>query len=118
ITPAMEAARLIMAAGGKPQRTILVCLWAGEEFGLWGSKSWVQRNKIKLDNNLERLKTIGENIETDLKSIESYEKNKNELGKNLDSISEKCKKKESEYQANLNIKSSLEEKISESINAK
>jgi carboxypeptidase Q len=49
ITPVMEAARLIMAAGGKPQRTILVCLWAGEEFGLWGSKSWVQRNKIKLD---------------------------------------------------------------------
>ena len=45
ITPAMEAARLIMEAGGKPKRTILVCLWAGEEFGLWGSKSWVQRNE-------------------------------------------------------------------------
>jgi Zn-dependent M28 family amino/carboxypeptidase len=41
----MEAARLIMAAGGKPKRTILVCLWAGEEFGLWGSKSWVSENK-------------------------------------------------------------------------
>jgi hypothetical protein len=49
ITPAMEAARLIMAAGGKPKRTILVCLWAGEEFGLWGSKNWVQDNKMKLD---------------------------------------------------------------------
>lgn len=48
-TPAMEAARLIMAAGGKPKRTIVVCLWAGEEFGLWGSKSWVERNKTKLD---------------------------------------------------------------------
>jgi Zn-dependent M28 family amino/carboxypeptidase len=44
VTPAMEAARLIMEAGGKPKRTILVCLWAGEEFGLWGSKSWVARN--------------------------------------------------------------------------
>lgn len=44
VTPAMEAARLIMAAGGKPQRTILVCLWAGEEFGLLGSKSWVEKN--------------------------------------------------------------------------
>lgn len=33
-TPAMEAARLIMAAGGKPDRTILVCMWAGEEFGI------------------------------------------------------------------------------------
>lgn len=47
-TPAMEAARLIMKAGGKPKRTILVCLWAGEEFGLLGSTSWVLRNKDKL----------------------------------------------------------------------
>jgi len=47
-TPAMEAARLIMAAGGKPKRTILVCLWAGEEFGLLGSKHWVEANKDKL----------------------------------------------------------------------
>ncbi len=49
VTPAMEAARLIMKAGGKPKRTILVCLWAGEEFGLLGSKSWVKRNKDKLN---------------------------------------------------------------------
>jgi hypothetical protein len=49
VSPAMEAARLIMASGGKPKRTILVCLWAGEEFGLWGSKSWVARNKNSLD---------------------------------------------------------------------
>ena len=48
MTPAMEAARLIMKAGGKPKRTILVCLWAGEEFGLYGSTSWVARNKDKL----------------------------------------------------------------------
>jgi Zn-dependent M28 family amino/carboxypeptidase len=49
ITPAMEAARLIMAAGGKPKRTILVTLWAAEEFGLWGSKHWVEQNTNKLD---------------------------------------------------------------------
>ena len=48
-TPAMEAARLIMEAGGKPKRTILVCLWSGEEFGLLGSKSWIERNRDKLD---------------------------------------------------------------------
>jgi len=48
VTPAMEAARLIMAAGGKPKRTILVCLWAAEEFGLLGSKHWVESNKEKL----------------------------------------------------------------------
>lgn len=46
-TPAMEAARLIMKAGGKPKRTILVTLWAGEEFGLIGSQSWVKRNEDK-----------------------------------------------------------------------
>jgi Zn-dependent M28 family amino/carboxypeptidase len=49
VTPAMEAARLIMAAGGKPQRSILVCLWAGEEFGLLGSKSWVEKNQKNWD---------------------------------------------------------------------
>ncbi|MFA6127826.1 MAG: M20/M25/M40 family metallo-hydrolase [Bacteroidales bacterium] len=49
VSPAMEAARLIMAAGGKPQRSILVCLWAGEEFGLLGSKSYVEKNKKNWD---------------------------------------------------------------------
>lgn len=48
-TPAMEAARLIMEAGGKPKRTILVIMWAGEEFGLLGSQSWVDRHKDELD---------------------------------------------------------------------
>jgi len=48
LSPTMEAARLIMAAGGKPDRTILACLWAGEEFGLLGSKHWVETNKDKL----------------------------------------------------------------------
>lgn len=47
-TPTMETARLIMAAGGKPKRTMLFCLWAAEEFGLWGSQGWVDRNKEKL----------------------------------------------------------------------
>ncbi|HKL09052.1 MAG TPA: M28 family peptidase [Bacteroidales bacterium] len=50
VSPAMEAARLIMEAGGKPKRTILVCLWAAEEFGLLGSKHWVNENQSKLDN--------------------------------------------------------------------
>lgn len=49
VTPAMEAARLIMMAGGRPKRTILVCLWAAEEFGLLGSTSWIERNEEKLD---------------------------------------------------------------------
>ena len=42
-TPTMEAARLLMQAEAKPKRTILVMLYAGEEFGLLGSKSWIKR---------------------------------------------------------------------------
>jgi carboxypeptidase Q len=47
-TVALEAARLILAAGGKPKRTIMVHLWAGEEFGLLGSAAWVKQNPDKL----------------------------------------------------------------------
>ncbi len=46
-TVGMEAARLIMESGAKPKRSILVCLWAGEEFGLLGSKHWVESNQDK-----------------------------------------------------------------------
>lgn len=49
VAPNLEAARLIMAAGGKPRRSIAFCLWAGEEFGLLGSKHWVETNMDKLD---------------------------------------------------------------------
>jgi carboxypeptidase Q len=49
-TPSMEAARLILEAGGRPKRTILVILWAGEEFGLYGSTSWVNRYEDDLEN--------------------------------------------------------------------
>ena len=47
-TVAMEAARLILSAGGKPRRTIMVQLWAAEEFGLLGSAAWVKQNPDKL----------------------------------------------------------------------
>lgn len=47
VTPVMEAARLIKAAGGRPKRSIVFCLWAGEEFGLLGSKHWVENHKDK-----------------------------------------------------------------------
>lgn len=50
VSPTMEAARLIMEAGGKPKRTILAILWAGEEFGLLGSQSWVNSHKDELHN--------------------------------------------------------------------
>lgn len=42
VATTMEAARLLMAAGAKPRRTIRFMLWTGEEQGLLGSKAWVQ----------------------------------------------------------------------------
>lgn len=48
VSASMEAARQIMKAGGKPKRTILVALFAGEEFGLLGSKAWIKNNREKL----------------------------------------------------------------------
>lgn len=50
IAPSLEAARLLSAAGAKPKRSIVFALWAGEEFGLWGSKYWVEHNPDKLPN--------------------------------------------------------------------
>lgn len=49
VAPNLEMARMLMAAGGnKPDRTILFCFWAAEEFGLLGSKYWVEQNQDKL----------------------------------------------------------------------
>ncbi len=41
---AMEAARIIMASGLKPRRTIRVALWSGEEQGLNGSRAYVKQH--------------------------------------------------------------------------
>jgi len=40
----MEAARLIIATGVKPRRTIRVALWSGEEEGLLGSLAYVKQH--------------------------------------------------------------------------
>lgn len=50
VAPAMEAARLLAAAGAKPRRTIVFALWAAEEFGLLGSKHFVETNMEKIPN--------------------------------------------------------------------
>lgn len=49
VAPVMEAARLIAEAGGRPERTILFCLWAGEEFGLLGSKYFVESGTVPME---------------------------------------------------------------------
>lgn len=43
-TVAMEAVRIIQAAGLKPRRTIRIGLWTGEEQGLLGSRGYVTKN--------------------------------------------------------------------------
>ncbi|MFN8140273.1 MAG: M20/M25/M40 family metallo-hydrolase [Fimbriimonadales bacterium] len=45
---ALEAARILMAAGAKPKRTIRFILWTGEEQGLWGSRRYVEMHKDEL----------------------------------------------------------------------
>jgi carboxypeptidase Q len=45
---AMEAARLLMAVGARPKRTIRFVLWSGEEQGLLGSRAYVSRHKEEL----------------------------------------------------------------------
>ena len=45
----MEAARLLATSGAKPKRTILFCIWTGEEFGLLGSKFFVENKTVPLD---------------------------------------------------------------------
>jgi len=44
----MEAIRILIEAGAKPKRSIMVHLYAAEERGLIGSRSWVNQNKDKL----------------------------------------------------------------------
>lgn len=41
----LEAARLLMAAGARPKRSIMFILWTGEEQGLLGSREWVKQNE-------------------------------------------------------------------------
>lgn len=50
VAPNLEAARLLSLAEAEPKRSIVFCFWAAEEFGLWGSKHWVENNPEKLDN--------------------------------------------------------------------
>ena len=59
VAPTMEAARLLAASGAKPKRTILFCLWAGEEAGLYGSKHWVETNKDKWPNIINYINRDG-----------------------------------------------------------
>lgn len=87
VTPTMEAARLIMQAGGKPKRTILVFLFAGEEFGLLGSKSWIKRNPGKLTSISNMFnRDGGPTVANSLSVPESWMDDFNEICEPLSSI--------------------------------
>jgi len=45
----LEAARILMAAGAKPRRTIRFVNWTGEEQGLLGSAGYVKTHEAELD---------------------------------------------------------------------
>ena len=45
----LEAARLLAAAGAKPKRTLMFCIWTAEEFGLLGSKYFVENKTVPLE---------------------------------------------------------------------
>jgi hypothetical protein len=44
-----EAARLLMAVGARPKRTIRFALWSGEEQGLYGSRGYVRDHKDEME---------------------------------------------------------------------
>jgi len=44
VAAAMEAMRLLKAAGAQPKRTIRLALWGGEEEGLLGSRAYVEKH--------------------------------------------------------------------------
>jgi len=44
VAVAMEAVRILQAAGLKPRRTIRIALWTGEEQGLLGSRAYVKQH--------------------------------------------------------------------------
>jgi len=53
----LEAARLLAAAGARPKRSIMFCIWTGEEYGLLGSKYFVEQKTIpwnKISNYFNR----------------------------------------------------------------
>lgn len=45
----LEAARILMASGAKPKRTIRFVLWTGEEQGLLGSTAYVTKHADQMD---------------------------------------------------------------------
>ncbi len=52
----LEAARILMASGVKPKRTIRFMLWTGEEQGLMGSRAYVKKHRS--DGTLDKVSAV------------------------------------------------------------
>lgn len=48
----LEAARMILASGQRPKRTIRLILWGAEEVGLLGGKAYVERHRSRLRDHV------------------------------------------------------------------
>ncbi|MFN7172053.1 MAG: M28 family metallopeptidase [Fimbriimonadaceae bacterium] len=48
---ALEAAKLILQSGARPERTIRVALWTGEEQGLFGSIGYTEKHRDQIDKH-------------------------------------------------------------------
>jgi len=46
----LETARLLAMAGAKPKRSIIIAIWTAEEYGLLGSKYFVENNTVPLNS--------------------------------------------------------------------
>lgn len=53
----MEALRLLLATGYRPQRTIRVVLYMSEEIGLWGAKKYAAEAERKNENHIFALES-------------------------------------------------------------
>lgn len=69
----LEAARILMASGAKPKRTIRFILWTGEEQGLLGSAAYVREHEEEIKATVSAcfVDDGGTNYEGGLQCIES-----------------------------------------------
>lgn len=49
VSVTMESARLLALSGAKPKRTMMFAIWTGEEYGLLGSRYFVEHNTVPMD---------------------------------------------------------------------
>jgi len=75
VSVAMEAVRILKAAGLKPRRTIRIALWTGEEQGLHGSREYVTKHlgEMKGGRNMFGIPQSGPQQKPELTKGAEYE---------------------------------------------